>query len=712
MALLLNQTADQFCTLINHLYSGFSSGYIAPSGLDNLSTSCYKVYSPNQNPALYVANTYTAFANNLLKFNLTSCDTFICLYDNKGFGVTDNVSTYFYTSGSQLKFGTPTNKNQFVVNDGKVGIGTGLPSSNLEIIADCTDSICQKIYNTNTGVSGNKGSALQLIANYSGIDRCFVLETKANQGTNSYNYIGSSGANAVPNLYIDSYNHLFRTSDCKNKFVLYANIDSNLNYAVNYGCSFRQEGSGDLVGIELANNKKNACHSINFYNSSGGIHSSIKSQQSSTQSNGSQLRFSVTQTGNYDSIDRTETVLVLDQNKKANFYGNICAPTGFFSGLQISDKIFTNYLQVNQGLEIHGNKFCNLTCKTQFNCDVFGWHLFLTNSTIAEPNNYAYGFQQSASGYALCHVFYNSGIKSMEITTGIFTSYLPTCISGNLNVYSTGFDTSIYSKDIYLNSDNLYIESNIINSGYLITTGSISAFSLVSTGANVNNIINSCLTVSGNTYLKSTCLTNLTGATAVITDYANISTLNVNQNATISGAICQKGTALNCFSSNLNIGTSCSGEIQSINTAKGWGVFHISGGRPLSYSGYCFAGVSLVSATAGNRYATYELNFKQAIKYPFSISYSYNAAQFSALTSTNYYSSICAINDIISINCGRLIGSPGSLSPLINGNYYTSILFSPRYSVNTSTAMSPVYASGNAAATCLNFTGSYTIFGY
>lgn len=341
--------------------------------------------------------------------------------------------------------------------------------------------------------------------------------------------------------------------------------------------------------------------------------------------------------------------------------------------------------------------------------------------------------------------------RSADFSSINSNSYISGCVISGTNIQTSGyitasrllisntnqtFDHSISGRCITLAATGQFQCSLFVNSncsffnGPIETVGQLRSSSFLSTGRELNTI-NGSICSSGALFVESGARFGgsswITGGSACFTTQVCspiVTTTCVNQIFT--------NNVTNCFGNNINVGgILCCGIVNSLNTAKAWGVFSLKAGIPTLLTGYNVARISIPATgilsplvigqttfspqTITHPYMMYGIVLENPLTYPFSLIGSFspvNQFNFNCIFATpntyqqtySFYTSLPSTIHLI--NCGGTNVNGGS-SP----SHFTAL--NPRSSfyeplVNITSTCGYTVHSVNSLTMC--GTGSFVIF--
>jgi hypothetical protein len=284
-------------------------------------------------------------------------------------------------------------------------------------------------------------------------------------------------------------------------------------------------------------------------------------------------------------------------------------------------------------------------------------------------------------------------------------------LSGDLNLFNTG-ETCINSKNLTIeltgNCNQFTICSPCVNlNGFLYADSGVYTKNLYLTGSGDFNV-SGCL----HSLCSQTNMLNVCNCLCALSLTVGTST---NTNSIQACCFCQTNSGeVSCFASDvLNIG-SCSmvkvvsGQVNSLNTAKSWGLFSLCSGAVVGFSGFNFTGVSnplYLNGYSGCLAQTnYALKLIDPVKAPFSASFTIvNTIHATGILQDTTQVRTCdlIVPSVILLNCGSSLQNPAVWSDykqICMGCCYHELLF---------TTIAPVGHTINVFHGCI----TYTIFG-
>lgn len=366
----------------------------------------------------------------------------------------------------------------------------------------------------------------------------------------------------------------------------------------------------------------------------------------------------------------------------------ILGGTGCFNYLCVTSGIYLDRANLSSILVTGGGGCCAEFCVvSKFRCDSCFCQIYATGVTAGG----------TISGAILCSA---SGIAS----------------SGQIKVFGTSFSHFISGQSLTVNfpsSGNLF---NLFGSqcvyGRFRSCGDIctsdGTFCSLRSDINAVNYFGGYLCVGCNIVTP-----------AQLCGY-NVTTSTANVNSILGccgcfGRLCQTDSTLTgCFMSNVNIGLSCTGIVNALNTAKAWGIFGICSGMVLAgATGMNFSGITLpFSSCASFKDVGYGIKFKTPIKSP-AMNMFLMPVQFAGTGTMSNATPILALDTprtAFQINLGNLSAITSTYTCIDFACSYYETVFGVA-TVNTSASTSCIFNSGVGATNNLSFTGIFFVYG-
>ena len=611
--LILTNNSSQLEATISQHYCRLTGSFAGPLTANAAANSGFLIQNGNKQSGLFVGNTCVTFYNNCLNFDPANTDVNLNIPNTRNFIITGNNSLLTFNADGTLAVGAAIDTNYK---------GIQVVNTNPTFVLRDTDAINQSgtqalsFFDSNSILSTsfcnepsssiNTGSAITDNATNVIYNKYFRLR---NNPTN-----GSTGT-----LIASNRNLTLFSGDCLNRSFNFAvggtsyfSSDLYSSGTINSAglCVFSNNsflrGSGDNVAFHICNNKSNSSGTINFYNPSGGLHSSILSNQNSTLGC-SEIDFYVTTGGAYDSTDRKQLALEIRGDTSARFYGNVCAQTGIYA------------------FQIRSNGIENSGCRTFLAAGGDGFHYFGSDAV-----NCAYGISIDSNRTILNHRWFTSGRLSMLLGFGQNLTVTGCLFSSGINSTSALIVNNINNTDSCIRSRCITFcasgaNENIINCGNFINYGSRAIFSGICSTGRQDNFISGCLCVQDNVYTNSICLTAggaICGPSGCFTSCVQSQVLC--SNSCVRGdVICSVGNGLSCFNGNI----CTTGTVFAINTSEAWGIISLNGANSPSITGFNIKSINIYQNATPLVYA-YGICFNTPIRYPF-------AANFNVYSSGN-----------------------------------------------------------------------------
>ena len=605
--LILTNNSSQVEQVISQHHCRLTGSYSGPLNASSQSNSGFLIQNGNKQSGLFVGNTCTTFYNNCLNFDPANTDVNLNIPDSRAFIITGNGSLMTFGANGTLAVGTSIDTNYKgiqVVNSNPIFLlkdSDSINQSGTQALSffDSSSTLSTSLCNEPTSVI-NTGLSITDNATNIVYNKYFRLKNNPTNGggctliasNNNLTLFSGNCLNTSFNLAVGGTSY-FSSDVCSSGIINTAGlcVFSNNSYL---------KGSGDNVALHICNNKSNSSGTINFYNPSGGLHSSILSSQNSGLGC-SKIDFYVTADGQYNNTDRKQLALEINGNKNARFYGNISGESGFF-----------NHQIRSCGIQNSG-------CRTYLAPDFQSFHFFGSNAS-----NCAYGISIDTNSSILNHVWLTSSRKSMCLDSNQNLTVTGCLFSSGINSTSAlvvnnvnATDSCIFSRCVIVCAGGA--NQNIINCGNFINYGSRAIFSGICSTGRQDNFISGCLCVQDNIYTNCVCLTAGGGVCGPLGCFTTCSQSQVVcSNSCVRGdSICSTGTTnLNCFSYSVCV----NGCVQATNTPKAWGSFELNDGVISNPVGYNFnTGTMCVGTAAPTINFLYGIKLNSAIKYPFSL---------------------------------------------------------------------------------------------
>jgi hypothetical protein len=628
--ILTNNSSQVECT-ISQSYCRLTGSYAGPLNASAQSNSGFLIQNGNKQSGLFVGNTCTTFYNNCLSFDPANTDVNLNIPNTRSFIITGNNSLLTFNADGTLAVGAAIDTNykgMQVVNTSPIFLlkdTDALNHSGNQALSffDSTGAFSASFCNEPSS-SINTGSAITDNATAIVYNKYFRLRNNPSNG--SVNTLIACGNN----LTLFSGDCLNRSFNLAIGVTSYFACDLFSSGTINTSglCVLSNNsflrGSGDAVAFNICNNRSNSSGAINFYNPSGGLHSSILSTQNSGLGC-SEIDFYVTPTGAYNSTNRNQLALEIKGDRSVIFYGNISGQTGFYN----------SYLQ--------SNEFRNSGSRTFLNTGSNGLHCFLLHDS---GNIYSYA---SSNNCITNHIWYVSGnniamcldCSGNASVTGSIFSHSGICSTGSLCISNQNLDSCIRSRCVVIsgtnNSCNILLYGNVCSAGSFENNSTTGArfFGICSTG-NSDNIISGLLrTCSSICSTGSICSLSSIQSSAFGIFHQGVCS---NGEIYVQGIaafntiilVTGRGPSKSCFCNSVDV---C-GSVSANNTAKAWGIYGLNNTSTPTLTGLNIKSINIYQNATPLVYA-YGICFNTAVRYPFVVNFDVYSSGNALITGNN-----------------------------------------------------------------------------
>jgi hypothetical protein len=693
----LSNTAEQVKTTLSETYTRLLNNWVGPLTASTSSTTQFIIQNPNKTNGIGVGNSCISFFSNNLNFESSNVDLCFNIPDSKNFIVTGNGAVMKFNGNGTFSVGQDVDVNY----------------KGLQVFNSCPGLVLKD----SDAISGR---GCQFIAFVDSTGYCHA-SIKSVLKDNTYN-INTSTLRTLNVEYDEALT--IGNRNCPDLFVVRDGFVSfglgnriNSSYRFNVGTNMRVQSGFEAQSIsagQISTVSTNFSHvmygvggyqntqrcpgciqeinfisqnldywpdpfNLNFTNNTNPYTHTTISSSRNTGNGGSSLCFSITPIGDYYS-DRRTLAMQICNDKKVSMQGDLCAYRSCFTSVRTDNLCnlggFT-YLGANLATSSHmiqSQATIDLGRSTGSWVYCFG---FDQNRCITNHVWFYKGDVNSSTAAPCCMTLTCNGLSVQSIIysrTGLSNSGCFCSSGGGANAFIRHNNIALIGDSTSQSAINM--SGNICASGILSTNCVVCAANFCSTGI---TSVNCFATIRGGDILVSGFCVSSTAA-CVSKQFC------ANGFYSPSHVICgcsfeQSGQAVNCFCGTLNVGSTCTGIVNSISTAKAWGTVCIRNGWVSNNQSCQFHNVAIISAIGNGVYQIY-LPTLCYIKAPLSAIFSTRAL---SQLPWNYGFGPFNLNDGFSNNgispisahlltCG--FNPYTQQNELItNGNYYSSLCF-------------------------------------